>query len=37
MKKKLILYIWESQAFAMAGPGGWKLEGIVAPDSTICV
>ncbi|KAJ4900166.1 Phosphoglycerate mutase family protein [Raphanus sativus] len=27
---------WDD-AFALAGPGGWKLEGIVAPDSTICV
>ncbi|KFK34469.1 hypothetical protein AALP_AA5G149300 [Arabis alpina] len=27
---------WE-EAFALAGPGGWKLEGVVAPDSTICV
>ncbi|CAH8384745.1 unnamed protein product [Eruca vesicaria subsp. sativa] len=27
---------WED-AFALAGPGGWKLEGIVAPDSSICV
>ncbi|CAF2129809.1 hypothetical protein BRARA_C04402 [Brassica rapa] len=27
---------WDD-AFSLAGPGGWKLEGIVAPDSTICV
>ncbi|KAL0738261.1 hypothetical protein Bca4012_014471 [Brassica carinata] len=27
---------WDD-AFALAGPGGWKLEGIVAPDSSICV
>ncbi|CAN8278871.1 unnamed protein product [Cochlearia groenlandica] len=27
---------WE-EAFAMAGTGGWKLEGVVSPDSSICV
>jgi polyadenylate-binding protein len=27
---------WE-EAFALSGPGGWKLEGLVAPDSSIFV